>query len=96
VAKKQRLIRKTSTVTTISIIALAIIAIIVLSYYFLAFFNRLSTNISYNSGLGKFGIKKFYPTIVGGREWFINTDNPKNDGIFNPQSQSIRQLDGSW
>ena len=30
------------------------------------------------------------------REWFINTDNPKNDGIFNPQSQIIRQLDGSW
>ena len=30
------------------------------------------------------------------REWFINMDNPKNDGIFNPQSQIIRQLDGSW
>ena len=30
------------------------------------------------------------------REWFINKDNPKNDGIFNPQSQIIRQLDGSW
>ena len=41
-----------------SIIALAIIAIIVLSYYFLAFFNKLPTNISNNSGLGKFGIKK--------------------------------------
>ena len=95
-AKKQRLIRKTSRVTTISIIALAIIAIIVLSYYFLAFFNKLPTNISNNSGLDKFGIKKIYPTIVGGREWFINTDNPKNDGIFNPQSQIIRQLDGSW
>ena len=79
-----------------SIIALVIIAIIVLSYYFLAFFNKLPTNISNNSGLGKFGIKKIYPTIVGGREWFINTDNPKNDGIFNPQSQIIRQLDGSW
>lgn len=79
-----------------SIIALVIIAIIVLSYYFLAFFNKLPTNISNNSGLGKFGIKKIYPTIVGGREWFIHTDNPKNDGIFNPQSQIIRQLDGSW
>lgn len=52
-AKKQRLIRKTSRVTTISIIALAIIAIIGLSYYFLAFFNKLPTNISNNSGLDK-------------------------------------------
>jgi hypothetical protein len=46
--KKQRLIRKTSRVTTISIIALAIIATIVLSYYFITFFNKPPTNISNN------------------------------------------------
>jgi hypothetical protein len=46
----------------------------------------------------KFGIKKIYPTKKGGREWYINMDNPKNDSIFNVGSGQnlIRQSDGSW
>ena len=34
----------------------------------------------------RFGIVEIYPTKVGGREWFIDMDNPTKDGLFNPQS----------
>lgn len=34
------------------------------------------------SGLDKFGIKEVYPTANGGREWFIDMANPKDDPIF--------------
>lgn len=30
----------------------------------------------------KFGIKEIYPTKPGGREWFLNTDDPRSDGLF--------------
>lgn len=39
---------------------------------------------------------EIYPTKVGGREWFIDMDNPTKDGLFNPQSIITRQVDGSW
>jgi len=32
--------------------------------------------------LNKFATKKIYPTSKGGREWFVNMNNPKNDSIF--------------
>src|SRR6476660_8975561 len=32
--------------------------------------------------LDKFGIKEIYPTMQGGREWYINMSNPRNDNIF--------------
>lgn len=35
-----------------------------------------------NNTLDKFGIKKIYPTSEGGREWFVNMNNPKNDSIY--------------
>ena len=34
------------------------------------------------AGLDKFGIKEIYPTMQGGREWYINMSNPRNDNIF--------------
>jgi hypothetical protein len=45
-----------------------------------------------------FGIKKLYPTMSGGREWFINMNDPRSDGIFFITSdQNItQQSDGSW
>ena len=97
--KKQSPVRKTSKITAIiAIISVAIIATIVLSYYFIDLLNNPPSNIisSNNRGLDKFGIKEIYPTMVGGREWFINMDNPKSDTIFNPESPITRQPDGSW
>ena len=46
--------------------------------------------------LDRFGIRKIYPTKGGGREWFIDMDDPTNDGIFDPQAELNRNPDGSW
>ena len=45
-----------------------------------------------------FGIKEIYPTKLGGREWFLNSDYPEIDGIFFITSDKniTRQSDGSW
>ena len=45
-----------------------------------------------------FAIKEIYPTRVGGREWYVNMNNPRNDTIFSIGSdQSItKQNDSSW
>jgi hypothetical protein len=48
--------------------------------------------------IDKFGITEIYPTKVGGREWYVNMNNPINDSIFSIGSdQNItKQNDGSW
>jgi hypothetical protein len=45
-----------------------------------------------------FGIKKIYPTKNGAREWFINMNDPRSDGIFFITSNHdiTKQADGSW
>jgi len=62
--------------------------------------NATTTAITANpaAAVDKFGIEKIYPTKKGGREWYINMDNPKDDGIFSVGSgqKLIRQIDGSW
>lgn len=51
-----------------------------------------------NTIYDKFGIKKIYPTEKGGREWFINMNDPRSDGIFFITSDHniTKQTDGSW
>ncbi|CAN5361289.1 hypothetical protein BH18THE2_BH18THE2_39730 [soil metagenome] len=46
----------------------------------------------------KFGIKEIYPTKPGGREWFLNADDPRSDGLFYITSDKniTIQSDGSW
>ncbi len=46
-------------------------------------------------GEDKFGASMVYPTKEGGREWFIDMDDPK-DGTFDPRAKIARQEDGSW
>lgn len=51
------------------------------------------------AGVNKFAIKEIYPTKQGGREWYINMDNPKADRIFTIVSNTpiIKNGDdGSW
>lgn len=66
--------------------------------------SSLATNVYASTGAGtgildtsedKFGIMKVHPTAEGGREWFIDMENPK-DGIFDPRTAIERQRDGSW
>jgi hypothetical protein len=42
---------------------------------------EVTANIS-KKGVDKFGIKEIYLTKKGGREWFINMADPRNDSIF--------------
>jgi hypothetical protein len=53
--------------------------------------NKSSYSAEHNGiEVDKFGIKEIYPTIQGGREWYVNMTNPKNDPIFSlGSSQSI-------
>jgi hypothetical protein len=51
--------------------------------------------------LDKFGIKEIYPTMQGGREWYINMNNPRSDNIFSigtgfSYENITKQPDGSW
>lgn len=46
----------------------------------------------------KFGVRKIYPTKPGGREWFVNMNNPTDDPLYVPRSGAkfTKQPDGSW
>ena len=46
----------------------------------------------------KFGIKEIYSTKPGGREWFLDVDDPRSDGLFYITSNKniTRQNDDSW
>jgi hypothetical protein len=45
-----------------------------------------------------FGVSEIYPTVSGGREWFVNMTNPANSSHFSETGgfELIRQNDGSW
>lgn len=45
-----------------------------------------------------FGIREIYPTVQGGREWFMNMQNPFEDEIVSSNSDIAldQQSDGSW
>jgi hypothetical protein len=46
----------------------------------------------------RFGTLQIYPTIQGGREWFVNMQDPFDDDIvsFNSDTTLDRQSDDSW
>ena len=80
----------------ITVVVMVVILISSLLYYSSHFNVRSVPVISKVRTLDKFGILEIYPTKIGGREWFINMEKPTLDGLFNPQSNISRQLDGSW
>jgi hypothetical protein len=45
-----------------------------------------------------FGIDKIYPTKEGGREWYLDMENPFSDDLFSStiDRNITRQEDGSW
>ena len=70
--------------------------LLILNYHVFSIFSKqLGANLGEND---PFGIKKIYPTKQGGREWFMNMSNPKNDPnvsfTFNPNL--LKQNDSSW
>ena len=80
-----------------SIAIVTIVSSIFTIYYYHPHHFLGSPNL--HKGIDKFGIKEIYPTKSGGgREWFINMDNPKDDRLFSITSNIpiTRQSDGSW
>ena len=55
------------------------------------------SNNDVNAGVDKFGIKEIYPTVKGGREWYVNMDDPRSDLIFSigGSNQSIIKQNSS-
>jgi len=47
-------------------------------------------------GVDEFGIEEMYPTKFGGREWFMDMQDPVSDGIFDPRTSIVLNSDGSW
>ena len=71
-----------------------IVAAFAIIYYHVPISKISLFDIAKNSD--KFGILEIYPTKPGGREWFIDMDNPTKDPGFKPASNISRQSDGSW
>jgi hypothetical protein len=65
------------------------------SYSQIPFLPNIKDNTQ-NGGIGKLGLKQIYPTIEGGREWYVNMTNPRNDPIFSlGSSQNIIKQNSS-
>ena len=71
-----------------------IIIILAITYYYVPI-SRIFPS-EYMTMIDKFGVMEMYPTKVGGREWFVNMNNPTEDPGFETESNITRQLDGSW
>jgi hypothetical protein len=48
------------------------------------------------SGYDKFGVIEIYPTKDKGREWYMNTTNPRSDRNFLSDSDIKKLPDGAW
>ena len=80
----------------------AIAIVVPVHYYLLLPFHRptLPTPTTM-AGIDKFGIRKIYPTKLGGEQWYFNIDDPNNDprtGEGGGPSTTFVQKndDGSW
>jgi len=79
------------------------IAVCTISIFFILSCNNAILSVSALSNDSSkeediFGTKEIYPTKPGGKEWFLNSDDPRSDGIFFITSDKniTRQSDGSW
>src|SRR5919204_1140219 len=72
------------------------VVVIIISLFFYYYYIQISFIPPPPSAKHTFKVREIYPTKQGGRQWFINLDNPQGDGIFDPNSKITRQPDGSW
>jgi hypothetical protein len=66
-----------------------------------ASFALLIAPIGQNAAMGDeadvFGVEKIYPTKTGGREWYVNMDEPRSDSLFkNLDNIDFSNLGDSW
>ena len=81
------------------IILSVIAALLVLTIYQISEFAtkviKFNPNLN-NSDTEHFKVKEIYPTKIGGREWYINMNDPNSDQLFDTGSPIRVQSDGSW
>jgi hypothetical protein len=91
-------------ITTASEKNISLVICTILILFILGYNNNMISSAaaipSNNSSKGEdiFGIKEIYPTRPDGREWFLNSEDPRSDGIFYITSDKniTKQSDGSW
>lgn len=88
---------KTKTKLFLATLAVSMvsIAIVVVVIYYSA---SLVTRRPSMEAIDLFGIDKIYPTKEGGREWYLDMENPFSDDLFSStfDRNITRQKDGSW
>ena len=72
-----------------------IIIILAITYYYYVPISGISPS-EYMNMTDKFGVMEVYPTKAGGKEWFVDMNNPTEDPGFETESNITRQIDGSW
>jgi hypothetical protein len=83
----------------ISLVICTILILFILGYNNNMISSAAAIPSNYSSkGEDIFGIKEIYPTRPDGREWFLNSEDPRSDGIFYITSDKniTKQSDGSW
>ena len=87
---------KTKTWLFITILAIVVASIVVVAVtYYSSIFVKPRLSIE---GIDLFGIDEIYPTKEGGREWYVDMENPFSDNLFSStfDRNITRQEDGSW
>ncbi len=78
---------------------IVIVFLVSITVYFLYYIIVVPNKQASFTGLDKFGIKEIYPTVDGGREWFVNMADPKIDSLFSITGNipiKKNNLDNSW
>jgi hypothetical protein len=87
---------KTKTWLALAILAMSVVSIVVviMIYYSALFVPRRPTV----EGKDLFGINEIYQTKEGGREWYVDMENPFSGDLFSSSFERniTRQEDGSW
>jgi hypothetical protein len=87
---------KTKTWLVLAVLAISVVSIVVVMviYYSALFIPHRPTV----EGKDLFGINEIYQTKEGGREWYVDMENPFSDDLFSSSFERniTRQEDGSW
>jgi hypothetical protein len=86
---------KTKTWLVLAILGISVLSIVVVMIYYSTLFVPRRPTVE---GKDLFGIDEIYSTKEGGREWYVDMENPFSDDLFsNTFERNItRQEDGSW
>jgi hypothetical protein len=86
---------KTKTWLLVVVLAISVSSIAIVAVYYSSLLVPRRPSIE---GKDLFGIDEIYPTEEGGREWYIDMENPFSDDLFTStfERNITKQEDGSW